>query len=63
MPKCGDWHVGQYAWVGPQVMTSNGLELHAVVAIGSRESERRIVSSAAIVTSGLRLWFAQKASV
>jgi hypothetical protein len=32
MPESGDWHVEQYAWVGPQVMTSDGLELHAVVA-------------------------------
>ena len=32
MPENGDWHVESYAWIGQQVMTFNGLELHAVVA-------------------------------
>jgi hypothetical protein len=31
-----DWKVKSYSWVGPQMMTANGLELHAVVAEDQR---------------------------
>jgi hypothetical protein len=36
MPKKCGFELKGYAWVGPQVMTSNGLELHAVVAEDQR---------------------------
>jgi hypothetical protein len=32
MKKHEEWEIKRYAWVGQQMMTANGLELHAVVA-------------------------------
>ena len=31
MPDNGDWTIKRIAWLGPQQMTDNGLELHAIV--------------------------------
>jgi hypothetical protein len=36
MIEDSDWSIKHYAWVGPQQMTANGLELHAVVAVDQR---------------------------
>lgn len=36
MRKSYDWGIKSYAWVGPQQLTQNGLELRAVVAEDQR---------------------------
>ena len=36
MEKSLDWKIKRFAWIGPQIMTDNGLELHAVVGEDQR---------------------------